>query len=99
MIYRSHRARLRGLMDQCYSMYICTPLFFSDYKGKGPTMYLKTFLLIVLSIGIVQPKGNVKVFLINLISQVQPPSTKNLNPMNPGRLCWDLENTFSKSAH
>ena len=45
-------------------------------------MYLKTFLLIVLSIGIVQPKGNVKVFLINLISQVQPPSTKNLNPGN-----------------
>ena len=62
-------------------------------------MYLKTFLLIVLSIGVVQAKGNVKVFLINLISQVQPPSTKNLNPMNPGRLCWDLENTFSKSAH
>ena len=59
-------------------------------------MYLKTFLLIVLSIGVVQAKRNAKEFLINLISQVQPTSTKNLNPMNPrNRLKLCLQDDFA----
>ena len=43
-------------------------------------MYLKTCLLILLSIGVVQAKGNVKILLINIIRQ---PSTINNYELEP----------------
>ena len=45
-------------------------------------MYLNACLLIVLSVGVIQAKGNVKMLLIYIISQVKPTSTKTLNPEN-----------------